>query len=318
MQGSRNVYLRNYQAGDEAAQLKIYNAAAAPLPKFKPANIQDLWRRISARDFDPTTRVYAELGGDIVGYCTYQANGRVGYPWCLPGFELAAEPLFEHIIRSMKQRGFAKAFTAYRKDWPVITEFFQNHGFRQAREMVNYILAFENLPTPSARPSSSITPATPEDIPAIYALDPTVFRVPNARALAKELLQNPWYPPESVFVSRDRDGSPQAAGLFITNASYADARMVDPAMPCFRLGAFGTEGMTTKRIRGLFSFVTRPDRNIHVTGMDLLSHAIRQIRDEDDIANYAAQVASDATALHAFYERIFERQGSFPIHERDL
>ena len=89
-------------------------------------------------------------------------------------------------------------------------------------------------------------------------------------------------------------------------------------MPCFRLGAFGTEGMTTKRVRGLFSFVTRPDRHIFGIGMDLLGHAANRLTDEDEVGCYAAQVASDATALHTFYERVFERQGSFPVHERDL
>jgi hypothetical protein len=114
------------------------------------------------------------------------------------------------------------------------------------------------------------------------------------------------------------DGKPVAAGIFITEAKYADPRAVDPSMPCFRLGAFGTEGMTSKRIRGLFSFVTRPDRNVFTVGMDLLGYAAHQLRDEDEIACYAAQVASDAPALFAFYQRIFERQGSFPVYEREL
>ena len=89
-------------------------------------------------------------------------------------------------------------------------------------------------------------------------------------------------------------------------------------MPCFRLGAFGSEGMTTKRIKGMFSFVARSDLNIFTTGMDLLGHASNRLKDDDDVACYAAQVATDAPALLAFYQRIFERQGSFPVYERDL
>jgi hypothetical protein len=52
--------------------------------------------------------------------------------------------------------------------------------------------------------------------------------------------------------------------------------------------------------------------------MDQLGYASSQLRDEDDIGCYAAQVASDATALLTFYQRTFERQGSFPVYERDL
>jgi hypothetical protein len=89
-------------------------------------------------------------------------------------------------------------------------------------------------------------------------------------------------------------------------------------MPCFRLGAFGTEGMTTKRIKGLFSFVTKPDRSVFSVGMDLLSYACNMLTDDDEIGCYAAQVASDAAALNAFYQKTFERQGSFPVFEKDL
>ena len=89
-------------------------------------------------------------------------------------------------------------------------------------------------------------------------------------------------------------------------------------MPCFRLGAFGTEGLTTKRIKGLFSFVTRPDRSVFSLGMDLLSYAVNMLTDEDEISYFAAQAASDATALSAFYNQFFERQGSFPVFEKVL
>jgi hypothetical protein len=313
------VKIRPFQPGDEYAQLEIYNAAAASLSKFKPASIPDIQRRTQAKDFDSATRLYAEEQGRVVAYCTYQSNGRIGYPWSLPGFEATVEPLFVQTLQSMRQRGQTRAFTAYRKDWPTITEFFQRHGFILAREMVNFIMSFENMPTPSARVSTAIAPATIEDVPGIFALDPTVFRVPTAEALQKALFENPWFKPDNLFVMRIRkDDAPVAAGVFITEAQYADPRAVDPDMPCFRLGAFGTEGMTTKRIRGLYSFVARPDRNVFSLGMDLLSFATMRLRDEDEISCYAAQVASDATALHAFYQRTFERQGSFPVFERDL
>ena len=313
------MHIRSFQSGDEFEQLKIYNSVAAALPKFKPATILDIQRRTTASDFDAGSRLYAVENGAVVGYCTFQRNGRVGFPWCLPGAEAAAEPLFEYAIRSMKERGIGKAFTAYRKDWPTITEFFLSHQFSFAREMVNFVMAFENMPTPSARLSSTVTPATPADAPGILSLDPSVFRVNTAEALREALWNNPYLKPESIFVMRNKaDGAPLAAGIFVNNALYASPRAVDADMPCFRLGAFGTEGMTTKRINGLFSFVTAPRRSIFSIGMDMLSYAINLIGDDDEITCYGAQVASDAPALLAFYQQTFERQGSFPVYERDL
>jgi hypothetical protein len=312
------VNIRTFRPGDEAAQMKIYNTAAAALPKFKPASPTDLKRRIEAKDFDPATRLYVEDNGKVLGYCTYHLNGRVGYPWCLPGFESSAEALFAQTLHAMKARGITKAFTAYRKDWPTITAFFEKQGFILAREMVNFVMAFENMPTPSAKLSSNVTPIVVDDIPAIYDLDPTLFRVPDAEALRQTLLSNPWFTPDSVFVVRNREGAPQAAGVFITDAKYADPRAVDSSMPCFRLGAFGADGMTAKRIKGMFSFVARPDRNVFSFGMDLLSYAATRLSDEDDIWCFAGQIASDASALFTFYQRTFEKQGSFPVYERNL
>jgi len=313
------VDIRPFQPGDEFEQLKIYNTVAGALPKFKPATLLEIQRRISGKDFDPKGRFYAIENGTVVGYCAYHRNGRVSYPWCLPGFESAAAPLFAHTLQAMKQAGIRKAFSAYRKDWPGITDFFLQNGFFLAREMINFVMAFENTPTTSTRPGSVISQATPDDAAGIFALDPSVVRVASPVALKEALWNNPWIRPESIFVQRNKsDGTPLAAGIFITNADYADPRAVDTSMPCFRLGAFGTEGMTTKRIKGLFSFVTKPSRSAFSTGMDMLGYAINLLKDDDEITSYAAQVASDAPALLAFYQQTFERQGSFPVFEREL
>lgn len=319
MQGENHVNIRPFMPGDEFEQLQIYNTSAGALPKFKAATIMDIQRRTSAKDFDPASRLYAVENGNVVGYCTFQHNGRVGYPWCLPGFESAAEPLFAQTLQAMKQRGIGKAFSAYRKDWPALNNFFQKHGFNLSREMINFVMAFENMPTPLVKLGSTVTPATIDDVAGIFALDPSVFRVPTAEALKDALWNNPWFKPESLFVMRNqRDGLPLAAGIFITNAAYADPRAVDSGMPCFRLGAFGTEGMTAKRIKGLFSFVARPDRNVFGVGMDMLGYAINSLKDDDNITCYGAQVASDAPALLSFYRQTFEQQGSFPVYEREL
>ena len=196
--------------------------------------------------------MYAEEQGNVVGYCTFHQSGRVGYPWCLPGNEDAAEPLFAQTLQTMKQRGIRKAFSAYRQDWPTINEFFQKHGFRPWP--ATWSISCWRSRTCRRRPpglSSRVTPATVARHSGIFALDPPVFRVAVAEALKEALWNNPYFPADSFFVLRNRaDGTPQAAGHFHHQREYADPRAVDAAMPCFRLGAFGTEGMTTKRVKG--------------------------------------------------------------------
>jgi hypothetical protein len=73
--------------------------------------------------------------------------------------------------------------------------------------------------------------------------------------------------------------------------------------------------MQTKRVKGLFSFLAKHDRNLNLLGMDLLGQASYRLRD-DDIETLAAQVPSDAPALLNFYSRTFTKQGSFPIFEK--
>src|SRR5690348_15345284 len=97
--------IRTFAAGDDAAQVSIYNEAAGSLPKFKPATLDEIRRRCRAADFDPTTRLFALADGRPVGYATFLANGRVSYPWCRKGHEARAEPLFEAVLAAMKQRG---------------------------------------------------------------------------------------------------------------------------------------------------------------------------------------------------------------------
>src|SRR6476660_6074203 len=100
------MQIRTYQKGDEAQQVAIYNAAAASFTKFKPATLIEVQRRVRARDFDSTMRFYAEDGGQIIGYCNFNPNGRVSYPWCLPGKESAAQPLFDRVLHAMRNRNY--------------------------------------------------------------------------------------------------------------------------------------------------------------------------------------------------------------------
>ncbi len=276
-------------------------------------------RRTQTKDFDPSTRFFAEENGQAVGYATASANGRVGFPWCRQGHEHVAEPLFQAVLEALGRRGVRKAFAAYRGDWPVVLDFFRGHGFRQAREMVNFVIDLVDMPTPPARPSSAITPLRREDVPAVFALAPQTLRVPTAAALAAHLFENPFFNAQSAFVLRSRtDRTPVAAAVFILDPSYADPKQVDAGMPCFRLGAFGTEGMQTKRINGLFSFLARPDNNVSPLGLDLIGQASYRLQRTEDVGTLAGQVPSDVPHLLRFYERHFRRQGSFPVLEREL
>jgi hypothetical protein len=225
----------------------------------------------------------------------------------------------EQVLQAMRQKGLRRAFAAYRADWPPVNNFFAAHGFRLAREMVNFLLDLADLPTPPARPNSNITPLRREDVPALFDLAPQTLRVTTPAALEQHLFANPYFGPEAVYVLRGRTGdTPVAVAVLVTSSTYAEPRALDAAMPCFRLGAFGTETMTTKRINGLFSFLARNDPNVSVVGLDLLSHVSYRLQDTDDVSFLAAQVPSDVPHLLSFYKRTFRQQASFPVYEREL
>jgi hypothetical protein len=310
--------IRTYRPGDEAAQVSIYNEAAAELPKFKAAKLDEVRRRARGKDYDPGARFLALAEGQPVGYAGFQANGRVSYPWCRKGHEAAAQPLFERVLQAMKERGLTRAFTAYRSDWPAQLQFFHKYRFQQRREMVNYVLDLVEMPTPMARPNRNIGPATPKDVPAIVEMGANVLLVREPKAVEEHLFHNPYFSADAVFVLRNRaGGAALAVGILIANPAYADPRQVDAAMPCFRLGAFGTEGMTTKRINGLFSFLTADTRDAQPLALDLLGYAAHKLQDTE-VETFAAQVPSDAGHLQRFYKQYFQRQASFPILERTL
>ncbi len=311
--------IRTYQAGDEAKQASIFNRAAASLPRFKPATSQEIQRRCCARDFDASAHFFAEESGEVVGYAHFLPNGRVSFPWTVPGHEASAGPLFDQVLSAMKERGIGKALATYRDDWLSIHEFFVGQGFQRVRDMVNFVIDLVEMPTPPARPSSGITPLKPADLPALFALAQGIVQSTTVEEWENHLFKNPLFPPESLFVVRSRSGdAPLAVGILVTDPAYANPNMVDAGMPCFRLGAFGTEGMQVKRINGLFSFLARMDSNLSALGLDLMGHAAYRLRATVDVDSLAAQVPSDAPALLRFYERNFRKQGSFPVFEREL
>jgi hypothetical protein len=152
----------------------------------------------------------------------------------------------------------------------------------------------------------------------VQALGKGVLRTRTAEELQRHLFDNSYFDPDACFLLRSRsDGTPLAIGILILDAAYADPRQVDAGMPCFRLGAFGTEGMQWKRINGLFSFLAAPGKDVNPLGLELLSHAIPRLY-ETELETLAAQVPSDAPHLLRFYEQLFRKQGSFPVFEQAL
>ena len=309
--------IRIYQPGDEGAQAEVYNAAARAFPKFKPATAGEVIRRCQAQDFDPNTRLYAEENGEIVAYAAFMPNGRINYPWCLPGHESMRDPLFERMLQALKARGVTTAFAAYRADWPEPLGYLRRKGFQQVREMVNFALPLADMPTRAVMTSATL-PLQPADVPSIFNLAPNALRCRTAQELERHIYHNPYFAPTDCFVLRNRkDLSITAAGVLIINKAYADPLAVDPGMPCFRLGAFGTEDMNTKRINGLFSYITRDDGDGTQNAVRMLEFAAERL-EEADLDTLAAQVPSDVPHLFRFYRQQFQRQGAFPILELAL
>lgn len=310
--------IRTFRPGDEDAQAAIFNAACGSLPGFKPAQADDVRKRTRARGFDPATRLYAQDSGKVVGYCAFHANGRVGMPWCLPGNEAHAEPLFAAAIAGLQERGVRRAYAAYHKDWSPPAQFFSAHDMPKVRDMVNFYQELTDMPTMASRPGSAITPFEPGDLPALHDMGADLWHGKTQKELWRDLLENPYFPPESLFVVRGRtDRTPLAVGILIENPAFADPKQLDASQPCFRLGAFGAEWGQPKRVNGLFGFVAAKDRSAFAFALDMMGHAAIKL-DGTSAHGVAAQVPSDVPYLLMFYQSHFRRQGSFPVFEKTL
>ena len=307
--------IRSYQTGDEHVQARIYNEAAGSLPGFKPATADEIARRYQPAD--PGTRYYAVEDGEVVGYALFGSNGRVSYPWCLPGAEPAREPLIETVLTDMRSRRLPEAWAAYRADWSPVLDFLCQHDFSEKRAMINYVADLSRLPSRDHLPSNRVIARMErEELPQLIALAPGLFSDVDAQTLERFYWDNPFYKfPENLFALKDRN-SGEILGVFllVANERFADPTKIDAAMPCFRLGAFGTERERHKRVNGLFScvFVDEPEGELLLTA----SFGLQASR--PGLNHVAAQAPSDAVALCAWYDRYFQRQGSFPILSRRL
>jgi len=309
--------IRTFQPNDEVAQVEIYNAAVAALPGHKLATVADIRKRTSAPGFDPGTRFYAVAGSKVVGYCTLEpAQGRVSYPWCLSGFESVGSELMDAVVMAALSRGLNTLFAAYRRDWAPVIQFFTEHDFIHTRDIINYWNSAGDSPT-VLNASEMAEPLKPTDIPAVAAMGKGLLRLPEEK-LEKYFFANPNFSPSSVIVLRSKGtGVPYAVAIGLENPDYPDVRKIDPLAPCFRFGAFGTEGLNTKRVNGLFSLLVAEPGKAITAGLTLLATLTEEMT-EGSVTTLAAQCPSDVKHLVLFYSRYFKEQGRFPILEKRL
>ena len=141
-----------------------------------------------------------------------------------------------------------------------------------------------------------------------------LIRLP-ADQLEAYFFSNPYFPAEAFLVMEERSGGPAAAiGVGLESATWPDAKKVDALAPCFRLGAFGTEGLNAKRVNGLFSFVVAKPEHTLPAGLALLHEASQEMT-EGTVSSICAQCPTDVPHLLNFYSRYFREQGRFPVYE---
>lgn len=306
--------IRHYQPGDEAAQAEIYNRAAGVLPAFKPATPEEIGRRYRTADPDPASKFYSVADGRVVGYAVLNPNGRISYPWCLPEAEGQRAPLLEAVLEALARRGCREAWVAYRDDWTPVLDFFRDHGFSRRREMINYLADVDRLPRIPLPLGQEIVPVMAEGLRRVLPLGQGLFPEEDPEFLEDFFLTNPYFDPQSLFVlKRTDDDAFLGVGLTIINAAYAPPAKLDAAMPCFRLGALGTETERHKRVNGMVSCLFTTED----AGVVLLAEARRRL-EAAGLDHAAAQAPSDRPDQCAFYDRYFRRQGAFPILARRL
>jgi hypothetical protein len=307
------MIIRAGQPADAVHEAAIYNAAAARLPGFRPVSADEVRKSVNGRG-EAGTRYFAEDAGRVIGFAGFDPSGRVHYPWCLPGHEKLSHLLFGAVLRSLASRQVPRAYAAFRPDWSDQREFFEDHGFTRAREVVNFAQSIGDLPTMFQRPGLNVTLVKPDDLATIESIAPELLRLSGSR-LAEYLLRNPAFPADAIYVLRKKDGQPLGVGVLIDSEAYAAVETLDPRAPVYWFGAFGTEGLPTKRVNGLFSFLAAYGKDAALIGQDLLWYGTSRMQ-SNTFETLAAQVSTDAPHLVAFYERYFQKVGSFTVYER--
>src|SRR5207302_11309389 len=126
-------------------------------------------------------------------------------------------------LTGLKERGVRRAYAAYHRDWPAPAQFFPTQGMPKVRDMVNFYQELTDMPTMLTRPGSPIGAFEPGDMPALYAMGAELWHGMTQTELWRHLMENPYFPPESLFVIRGRnDRTPLAVGILIYDPMFAD------------------------------------------------------------------------------------------------
>src|SRR5262249_6887213 len=144
--------------------------------------------------------------GKPVGYVSFQANGRVSYPWCRKGYEGYADALFDHLLTRLREHGQESVFAAYRGDWQPIRQIFLSHGLTQLREILNSVMDCVEMPTAGGRFDLSVAPLRPDDLPEVLAMAPWLGV--SREQLEQHFFHSPYFGPECVLGLRQKsDGA---------------------------------------------------------------------------------------------------------------
>jgi hypothetical protein len=183
--------------------------------------------------------------------------------------------------------------------------------------MINYVADVSQLPHRDHLPQDRIIDRlSRQDLPQLIAMAPGLFVASDPQELERFFWENPFgdFSRGLFALKHAHTGEIRGVSLLIVDDRFADPTKIDAAMPCFRLGAFGTERQRHKRINGLFSCVFTDEAE----GELLLAATLGSQASWFGLTYLAAQAPSDAPALCSWYDRFFQRQGSFPILSRWL
>lgn len=306
------MIVHNSSTCDAESETRIYNAAASRLPGFVPVSAEEIRRGPTGRNQSQTFRLYADDDGAVVAYLTFETSGRIHVPWCMPGHEKMAHVLLTSALHALDQRKVRRAIATCRADWVDQIEFFEDHEFDHMRDMVNFTQSIGDLPTMFQRPGLDVGMLRRDDIDAIGRIVPGLLQLKGSE-LANYFFGNGGFPADAFYVLR-KDGAIRGVGLLIDDASFAKVENLDAHAPVFRLGAFGTESLPSKRVNGLFSFLAAPGKEANLIGQDLLWYGTSRM-ESNTFETLAAQVPSDAPHLLNFYQRYFREQARFPVLE---
>ena len=131
----------------------------------------------------------------------------------------------------------------YRADWEPVLSFFTEHEFATTRTVINYVADLAGLPHEDVPLDQMIRPLEHGDLPALLALGAGMIDGTNRDELIKYFWENHHFDPSSLFALTPVSDAAKTLGVALLNCNpdHADPTRIDAAMPCFRLGTFGTE-----------------------------------------------------------------------------